>query len=425
MSLKPYFAIIAHLSLSHMRIPSTLFTSRAIAMMLPGTIVLILLGANFTTINAQTQDEQSVASQPSAVQSTTEFENTDDSFRVQVPNGWIIHDVDNNDTTLEAEAVEGFGILAQICPDEGQQQVGGAGVTPTTSAPNGDSFNTTTSTNITNNRCQGAQEEVIHIIRYPDVVTAAEQASGVGGGEEGEEEEEEENSDESDSSNIGNITAYHLQKLQEVGYTNIQPINSTDATVNLILPQTNQTVLELPAKIVEMTYTTTSAPDETRRGYSLLTATAATLPNFETPKGYSILYEGPPIGAAAGGAAVSSSDLLPTPTPHLVAAMFESFELIAAPEVAQLIEQAEAQEAVSDESEAVNDDDDDDEGGGNEEVEEEGGNEEVEEEGGNEEVEEEGGNEEVEEEGGNEEVEANEIVDRVIEQTRGLANTGT
>jgi hypothetical protein len=36
-----------------------------------------------------------------------------------VPQGWIIHDVDNTGSALsEDETKQGYGILAQLCPEE-------------------------------------------------------------------------------------------------------------------------------------------------------------------------------------------------------------------------------------------------------------------------------------------------------------------
>ncbi len=89
-----------------------------------------------------------------------------------------------------------------------------------------------------------------------------------------------------------NILSYHLQKLQEVGYRNIQIVASADMTVDITNPQTNQTTATAPAKLLEMTYSTNSAPDEIRTGYLISTATDMTPPNVGTIKGYSVFYEG-------------------------------------------------------------------------------------------------------------------------------------
>ena len=72
---------------------------------------------------------------------------------------------------------------------------------------------------------------------------------------------------------IDNVLLYHLQKLQEVGYRSMQIVNSTEVRLNLINPQTNETIATVPSRLVEMTYSTNSAPNETRTGYFISTAT--------------------------------------------------------------------------------------------------------------------------------------------------------
>src|SRR5918992_2909639 len=330
------------------------FVSLKITKALAATIAVILLASNFTVVNAQQQGEQ-LTSAPREIgngraTAATPFQNTNDSFRVHVPNGWIIQDVNNTQSALSGGSAQAYEILAQLCPDEEQQQQqmqqqGAAAGSPSANAGGSSS----SATNSTGSSCQGPQAEVIHVIRYLNIETVAPQ--------QGDDDEEDEDED-GNVTNNNNLTTYHLQKLAENGYTNITAVNSTTTTINLILPQTNQTIAETPAKIVEMTYTTAFAPNETRRGYFLLTSTAATLPDLQTPKGYSILYEGNPVASSP-----SSSSLLSTPLSTVIAQVFDSFELIAAPEVAQLIEeQEEAQAADEDE------DEDDDGNGGDEET---------------------------------------------------------
>jgi hypothetical protein len=213
---------------------------------------------------------------------TRTFQSTgDDAFRVQIPEDWIIHDIDNTDSTmLELESSQGYGLLATLCPERQQQEseaalsnVGGSGDTAS---------------------CQGSDGNIIHIVRYPDLETTL--------------------------GTTDNILTYHLQKLQEIGYNNIEVVNSTDRTVNIENPQTNQTIATVPAKFVEITYTSVSAPNETRRGYFILTSTDATLPNEGTTKGYSVFYE---------GGSSTSTTLSPA-----VGQIFDSFELIGASEAA-------------------------------------------------------------------------------------------
>src|SRR5918997_2840560 len=197
-----------------MRTSLRLFTSRVIAMTLTGAIAVILLGGNFTLINAQQldqpQEQQSPTNQPSADQNTTTqlFQKPDEGFRVQVPDGWIIQDVNNSDSTLEAEALEGVGILAQLCLEEGQsQQQGVAAGSPSANAGGGSS---SSATNSTGSSCQGPQEEVIHVIRYLNIETVAPQ--------QGDDDDDEDDEDgEGNLTNNNNLTTYHLQKLAENG----------------------------------------------------------------------------------------------------------------------------------------------------------------------------------------------------------------
>jgi len=276
--------------------------SPAKAIALTATVVaitIILLAANFITTYAQ-QQQQTQASQPAATQNPTLL-SAKDSFRVQLPQGWVIQDMNNTGFTLAAEVLQGYGILAQLCPQEQQQSslpsVGGS------------------SRYIGN--CQQAQEEVIHIIRYPNLGTRV----GI-------------SSDDIftiiNRDTIPNaILAYHIQKLQEVGYRDIQIVNSADTTMNVDIStgqNNSRTATAVPAKLVEMTYST--ALNETKSGYFILTATAATPRNLGTMTGYSIFYEG--NSTATTAETRPSFSLAPILLPASVRQVFDSFELIAA-----------------------------------------------------------------------------------------------
>jgi hypothetical protein len=124
-------------------------------------------------------------------------------------------------------------------------------------------------------------------------------------------------------------------------------------TVDLTNPQTNQTIATVPAKFVEMTYSTAIAPNETRSGYLISTATNATAPNVGITKGYTMFYEGSSVSAAEPTIGFGSLRQLPP----AVKQVFDSFELIAAPEVAQALEE-EAVETAEGGDGGVNDGDD-------------------------------------------------------------------
>jgi hypothetical protein len=281
---------------------------------------------------AEPETALTIGSQPAAIQTTTTlFQSTTDSFGVQVPEGWAIRDVNNTGPALLEETRQGYGILAQLCPNEQQQQQ------PTLPNVDGDTFS-----------CEPSEDDLIHIVRYPDLDTRLQADTNF-------------TSNNNNNMINDNILLYHLQKLQEVGYRNIQIVNSTDMTVNLTGAQTNQTIAILPAKTVEMTYTTVIAPNEIRSGYLISTATNVTAPNLGMTKGYTIFYEGNPVSAAE--MAIGFGSLSPLSLP--IAQVFDSFELIAAPEVEQAIaQQAQAAETTEGGDEDGGDGEGEDDGDG-------------------------------------------------------------
>jgi hypothetical protein len=322
-------------------------------------IAVILLTANITIINAQQQEQ--ATSQTSAIEDgtaagATTFQSTTDSFRVQVPEGWVIQDLNNTDSALLEETRQGYGILAQLCPEDQQQQQQPGVATASTHASGSISDNTPS--------CDPSENDVIHIVRYPDLDTRL-LANNV---------------TFDDNMTTDNILSYHLQKLQEVGYRSIQLVNSSDTTINVANPQTNESIATVPAKLVEMTYSTNFAPNETRTGYFISTATNATTPNPGTTKGYSVFYEGNSTNTnttartaaeITTATAAASGSLLLTPVPPAVGQVFDSFELLAAPEV---VAQEEAQTAEiaeggdfndGDDNAVVEEDDNGDDDGGN------------------------------------------------------------
>src|SRR5215210_2170180 len=295
-----------------------LLVSSVMTKALTAAVVAILVVSNITTIYAQQLTSQSGEIDNGITATPTTFQSASDGFRVQVPDGWIIQDANNTGSRLEDEIRLGYGILAQLCAKEQQGTI-------LSNASDTINSNSTINTN----GCQGAQEELIHIVRYPDLDTRVVS-----------------NNSTVNNMTTDNILLYHLQKLQEVGYRDIQIVNRSDVKLNLTNPQTNQTIATVPAKLVEMTYNTASAPNVMRTGYLISTASNQTAPNLGTTKGYTVFYEGNIITNAAA-----------------VAQVFDSFELIVAPELAQAVETTEGGgEGDGDEDEDNAGDDDEDEG---------------------------------------------------------------
>ena len=309
-------------------------------------IAIILAASNFTSGVAQ-QQNQSATNQASVLQNSASATATtaattssalslEDSFRVQIPSGWVIQDVKNRGFTLASEVLQGYGILAQLCPaeQEDQQQ----------QTPQGEP-NSEVNSNMSSNSdggCQGVQKEVIHILRYPNLATRIGLSP--------------DDIIRNDNAAAGIILTYQMQKLQEAGYRDIRIVNSTDTTINVDIGTSlnnNMTTARLPAKLTELTYTTNLAPDETKRGYFVSTATNVTPRNLGLITGYGIFYEGLVLNATIPEeeehqTTMQRSSLLLQPlTP--IKQVIDSFELIAGAEIVQAIIAAQTQQATQQE----------------------------------------------------------------------------
>ncbi|HEU4823602.1 MAG TPA: PKD domain-containing protein [Nitrososphaeraceae archaeon] len=293
--------------------------SPAFAITLIATTIIVILFTTTTNLPTVANAQQTSPNSDQAVtqKTTSEFQNTQDGFRVRVPEGWVVRDLHNTGFRLLSEVLQGYGVLAQLCP-EGQQQQALNNV--------GDSSSNSSSS------CQASPgEDIIHIIRYPNLGArlgfAPEDIFTI-----------------INRDTIPNtILAYHMQKLQEVGYRDIRILNSIDTTINVISTGLNNNRIAtstVPAKLVEMTYSTNSAPNETRTGYFMLTATAATPRNLGDITGYSIFYEGETDTTPSGSLPLTLS-------PASISQVLDSFELIAA------ATQPLAVEISSDDSEGV------------------------------------------------------------------------
>jgi hypothetical protein len=316
-----------------MRISCPLFESKtkATALAAVAMIMVVLLPANVTITNAQQQQEQISTAQPAT---PALFESAKDSFRVQLPEGWVVQDINNTGFTLAAEVLQGYGLLAQLCPEgeEAQQQ--------------GELTNVSSG----NASCQQqGQEEIIHILRYPNLgtrlgITVDDIRNGI----------------------PRPIIQYQNQMLQEVGYRDIEIVNVTRGRININyttaegVPVTEASV---PARIIEMTYSTNSAPNETRRGYLILTATNVTPPGPETITGYSIFYEGTGVNATQQTTTPPSGNLT---LPASLRQVSDSFELIASEEAGQIIVALSTPQAMGNETgnQVEGDEDGGDEAGG-------------------------------------------------------------
>ena len=165
----------------------------------------ILFADNLTTTANAQEEQKQLSNQTASIGNGTLFESTMDKFRVQLPEGWIVHDINNTGPTLESEVTRGYGVLAQLCPEEQQQA---------TPAVVGSGFDNTASSS-----CQGFEGNIVHILRYPNLSDTVGFTS----------DDIVSNYDNT----VNAILSYEIEKLQEVGYQNIQIVNSTDTSINV------------------------------------------------------------------------------------------------------------------------------------------------------------------------------------------------
>src|ERR687892_2777506 len=79
-------------------------------------VVVLLFGPNVGIASAQQQ--QQLTSIPAVIHNGT-FQNTADGFRIHVPYGWVVQDIDNLHLPNFRIANEaGFFIFAIICPQQ-------------------------------------------------------------------------------------------------------------------------------------------------------------------------------------------------------------------------------------------------------------------------------------------------------------------
>ena len=218
---------------------------------LPLIIILLSLVSILdygNVINAGAQNMTMPA--PSTSQAKNEiFQNANDSFSVEVPQGWIIEDVSSTDAIVMLnEMMYGNRALAQLCPQE--QAVNYSG-------------------NARN--CDEAQDRIL-INQYPDLADSPE-FSSLSGGKIGLNDQ---------------FLKYQKQKLQELGYGNINVINNTKTPLVVLDTHSNKTIATVPANLVELSYTVNSTE---ARGYYLLAVTNATS-DFGLISGYSVSYDG-------------------------------------------------------------------------------------------------------------------------------------
>jgi hypothetical protein len=231
------------------------------------TIAIFLFG-NISAGNAQVPSTQGLI----PAQQDRTFESVSDSFRITIPEGWVIEDIHNTDTdALLGEMQQGSRLLARLCPQD--QAI----------ADNDGAYS-----------CEEADEK-IDIQRYPNLADEPEFASIA-------------NTNTTNES----FLSYHMVKLQKLGYTDISILENINMTINVISADTNNTIAIVPANLLEMRYNNANSVDT--KGYFLLAATNATS-KAGMVSGYSLSYQ-------------ADEAVLPSGSPPELEQIFQSFEFV-------------------------------------------------------------------------------------------------
>ena len=207
----------------HLSNNSLMLTTSIIAIMLAAILIVMSMAA-FPTTSASTIPQQQLI--PSQVEySNNYYQNAMDGFRVQIPKGWVIYDLDNAGVAALGLAEQlGYELLAVLCPqDQALPAVGGGYRCPIESNP---------------------LTTFVSIFRYSNLYDRREFAPVI---------------EQNKTINISDLFAFHIQRTEEGGVTNIQIQktglkNNNMTTINVVDPTTNQTVETAPIMVAEFSY---------------------------------------------------------------------------------------------------------------------------------------------------------------------------
>jgi len=181
-------------------------------LLLPLSFALLLLVSS-SLLSAATASSSHLATTATAI-----FQSNVDRIRVQVPNGWVVEDIDNTDPIVQqTEKDLGYAILARLCPQTETSPKASGGYD-----------------------CPSQAEDYVSIIRFPDLQSKPEFSAFA---------------HDNRSISISDLLTYLIQ-FQELhfNFTNFRLLKNIDRVVNVTDSQTNQTTATAPAKYLEISY---------------------------------------------------------------------------------------------------------------------------------------------------------------------------
>jgi plastocyanin len=170
---------------------------------------------------------------------TTTFQSIPDGFRIQVPNGWVVQDLNSDDPALQQYRNQyGGELLAFICPQDQALPIIGGLYECTIESPD---------------------DVDVEAFRFVDLQTRPELAVLAS---------------QNRSVTTSDLVALYIEYLRETqpqeALEGLQIVNDTDTTVNIIDPQTNQTVGTAPAKYIELSHAQPFATGTFLREFALV-----------------------------------------------------------------------------------------------------------------------------------------------------------
>ncbi len=181
-------------------------------------LLLLLSFALLLLVSSSLLSAATASSPPLATTATAIFQSNVDGIRVQVPNGWVVEDIDNTDPIVQqTEKDLGYAILARLCPQAETLSKASGGYD-----------------------CPSEAEDYVSIIRFPDLQSKPEFSIFA---------------HENKSIAISDLLTYLIQ-FQELhfNFTNFRLLKNIDRVVNVTDSQTNQTTATAPAKYLEISY---------------------------------------------------------------------------------------------------------------------------------------------------------------------------
>lgn len=196
----------------------------SITAILLAVILIVMSMAALPIASASTIPQQQLV--PSLVEySNNYYQNALDGFRVQIPKGWVIYDLDNAGIAALGLAEQlGYELLAVLCPqDQALPAIGGTYRCPIESNP---------------------LTTFVSLSRYSNLYDRREFAPII---------------EQNKTINISDLFAFYIQRTEEGGVTTIQIQkaglkNNNMTTINVIDPTTNQTVKTAPIMVAEFSY---------------------------------------------------------------------------------------------------------------------------------------------------------------------------